>query len=152
MLPCPEHPQLDSESVLGDTRILARNRDQNPATCSQERNEDTPRQAGLLETDLLCVNVYSESVLCLGKMHDHSEASGNGKVKSQKFQQSNEYAEFVLELMEKQLSSSGIFSQDSHRLRFSERSRKIWKFDKIHPEQFGGRILFMSMFNDIDRI
>ena len=32
--------------------------------------------------------------------------------------------------MENQLSSSGIFSQDSHRLRFSERFRKIWRFDE----------------------
>ena len=31
----PVNPQLNSESVLGDTRKLTRNRDQNPATCSQ---------------------------------------------------------------------------------------------------------------------
>ena len=29
------NPRLDSESVLGSTRKLARNKDQNPATCSQ---------------------------------------------------------------------------------------------------------------------
>ena len=35
----PENPQLDSESVLGGIRKQVRNKDQNPATCSQERNE-----------------------------------------------------------------------------------------------------------------
>ena len=42
----PGNPQLDSESVLRCTRNLARNKDQNPATCSQEKNEDNPRQGG----------------------------------------------------------------------------------------------------------
>ena len=42
----PENAQLDSESVLGGTRELARNKDQNPATCPQERNEDNPQQRG----------------------------------------------------------------------------------------------------------
>ena len=35
-----------------------------------------------------------------------------------------------LESMENQLSSSETFSQDSHRLRFSERFRKIWRLDE----------------------
>ena len=42
----PANPQLDSEFVLGGTGKLARNRDRNPATCSEERNEDNPRQGG----------------------------------------------------------------------------------------------------------
>ena len=70
------------------------------------------------------VHVYSDSVLCLGKVRDHSEA--NEKLKSQitEFPQSNEFAELS------GLSSIGIFAHDSHRLRFSERSTKIWKLDK----------------------
>ena len=35
---------MDSESVFGSTRKLARNKDQNPATCSKERNEYIPGQ------------------------------------------------------------------------------------------------------------
>ena len=35
-----------------------------------------------------------------------------------------------LEVMENQLSSSGIFHQDSHRLRFSDTFRKIWELGK----------------------
>ena len=38
----PGDPQLDSESVFGSTGKLARNKDQNPATCSQERKKDIP--------------------------------------------------------------------------------------------------------------
>ena len=38
------NPQLDSESVPGSTWKLARNKDKNPATCSQEMNKDKPRQ------------------------------------------------------------------------------------------------------------
>ena len=37
---------IQSLSVLGSTRKLARNKDQNPAACSQDRNEDNPRQGG----------------------------------------------------------------------------------------------------------
>ena len=39
-------------------------------------------------------------------------------------------AQNCLDLMENQLSSSGMFSQDSHRLRFSDKSREIWTFDE----------------------
>ena len=40
----PVNPQLDSESVSGSCGNLQRNSHQNPATFSQERNEDTMRQ------------------------------------------------------------------------------------------------------------
>ena len=39
------------------------------------------------------VHAYSDSVLCLGKMHDHSEANEKWKSQMKEFQQSNEYAE-----------------------------------------------------------
>ena len=39
------------------------------------------------------VHVYSDSVLCLGKIHDHSEANEKWKSQIREFQQSNEYAE-----------------------------------------------------------
>ena len=69
-------------------------------------------------------HVYSDSVLCRGRISHPSEANIKLKEQIQYFQQSNECAE-----------SSGIdgepiefewnISQDSHRLRFSDRSRKI---------------------------
>ena len=37
--------------------------------------------------------VYSDSVLCLGKMHDHAEANEKWKSQIREFQQSNEHAE-----------------------------------------------------------
>ena len=47
------NPQLDSESVLGSTRKLARNKDQHR---SQERNEDNPRRGscGKLQRGSVC--------------------------------------------------------------------------------------------------
>ena len=69
------------------------------------------------------VHVHSDSVLRLGKMHDHSEAHEKWKSQLKDFQQTNEHTEF-------QLTSSGIFSQDSHRWRFSKRSEKIWKLNR----------------------
>ena len=52
------NPQLDSVSVLGSTRKLARKKkkDQNPASCCQERNEDIPGQAscGKLQRGVAC--------------------------------------------------------------------------------------------------
>ena len=50
------NPQLDSESVLRSTGKPARNKDQNSATCSQERNEDIPGQGicGKLQRGDVC--------------------------------------------------------------------------------------------------
>ena len=46
----PANPQLYAESVLGGTGKLARDRDQNPATCSEERKEDNPYLGGYVNT------------------------------------------------------------------------------------------------------
>ena len=86
---------------------------------------------------------------CLGQIFDHSEANEKWKSQIKEFQRSDEYTEL-----------SGIFwesigfewknFQDSHRLRFSDKSRKIWKLNKRNPEQLEGTILLVSMFNGID--
>ena len=72
------------------------------------------------------VHVCTASVSCLGKMHEHTEA--NAKWTSQ--------------------------LQDVQRvLRITWHLKKIQEkleAQKTNPEQFGGRIVFMSMFNDID--
>ena len=52
--------------------------------------------------------------------------------------------------MEKQLNSSGIFSQDLRHCRFFKRSKNDLQKWNIEPETFTYRIIFMSMFNDID--
>ena len=64
------------------------------------------------------VNVYSDSVLFLGKMHRHPEAMVEWKEQLQYFQSSNEYRN-CLESTENHLSSSGLFSQDTLQWKFS---------------------------------
>ena len=39
------------------------------------------------------VHVFSDSVLCLGKMHDHSQANDKWRSQIRDFPKSNEYAE-----------------------------------------------------------
>ena len=46
-------------------------------------------------------------------------------------------------------NSRGIFSQDSHRLQLCDRIINPLSSLGQSPETFTGRILFMSMFNDI---
>ena len=53
--------------------------------------------------------------------------------------------------MENQLNSWGIFSQDFRHCRFFKGSRKVLRRKSIKPEEFTDTIIFMSMFNDIDR-
>ena len=56
-----------------------------------------------------------------------------------------------LELIENRLSSSGIFSQDIRCWRSSREFRKICKIKTlIASEKFGDRIIFMSIFDDIE--
>ena len=55
------------------------------------------------------VHVYSNSVLCLGRIRHPSEANIKWKEQINPTSKQN-----CLELMENQVSSSGIFSQDSH--------------------------------------
>ena len=74
------------------------------------------------------VHVYSDSVMCLGCMIILKRLK-NGKARSENSNNPTS-TQSCLESMENQLSSSEIFSQDSHLLRFLERSRKIWKLDK----------------------
>ena len=58
--------------------------------------------------------------------------------------------EDYLELMENRLSSSELFSHDLLLWRSPRRSKKTSKIENIEPVKFENRIIFMSMFNDID--
>ena len=51
--------------------------------------------------------------------------------------------------MVSQWNSSGISSQDSPRCSLSVKSKSSCQKTSIQPEDFTGRIIFMSMFNDI---
>ena len=72
----------------------------------------------------------------------------NGKV-NWKTSNKPTHSENYVESMENQLSSSGQFSQHVHHWRFLKEIQEDSNDRKIKPEQLEGRILFMSMFNDI---
>ena len=95
------------------------------------------------------VHVHSDSVLCLEKMQDHSEANERWNAQLEEFNNPT-LTENYLESMDNQLSSNGIFSQDLRHWKPPKRSNIICKIKKIEPEHFEGRIIFMSMCNDID--
>ena len=85
------------------------------------------------------VRVYSDSVLCLGKVND-----GRGAIERWEGQVEE------LKGQEKQLISSGILSQDFRHCRFFRKIPNDLRERNIEPERFTDRIIFMSMFNDID--
>ena len=72
------------------------------------------------------VLVYSNSVLCLGKLSDHSEANQRWEGQVADFQLPASYEDYW-ESMESQLSSRRRFSQNLHHCRFFRRSRLVWK-------------------------
>ena len=95
------------------------------------------------------VHVYWDSVLCLWKMQEHSEANQRWKDQLEEFRHSNSCRE--------------LFGIDGESVEFEwnmfpgltwlEILRKIQKDlpdQNIEPENFEGRIIFMSMFNDIE--
>ena len=51
--------------------------------------------------------------------------------------------------MENRWSSSGTYSQGSQTFGLLKQIQEFMKEQKCDPEQFKGRIIFMSMFNDI---
>ena len=91
------------------------------------------------------VYVFSDSVLCFGKVHQHPESDEAWK----------KATETMTESMESRLNSSGTSSQDSLRCSSVVKSMIYGKVTDLlsdlgqTPETFTGRILFMSMFNDI---
>ena len=68
------------------------------------------------------VHVYPDSVLCLGNMHDHSEANAKWRDQIEDFRQSNAHRE-IFGIDGNQSSSSGIFSHDLQRWRIFKRSQ-----------------------------
>ena len=83
------------------------------------------------------VYVCSDSVLCLGKIHN-ADATTNKK-----------WIELLSTLQENRLSSTRKISQEPLHWIFSSKIQKDLEGKRITPENFGDRIIFMSMFNDI---
>ena len=86
-------------------------------------------------------HVYSDSVLCLGKMQEHTEANGKWTDQLQDFQQSNECRELFGTDGEPIEFEWNVFP--GRHCRFSKRFKTNWKL----AEQVN---IFMSMFIDID--
>ena len=70
------------------------------------------------------LRVYSDSVLCLGKMYENKDASERCEGPVEEFKLSPSHKE-CWESMENQLNSSGIFSKDFRHCRFFRKSRMI---------------------------
>ena len=92
------------------------------------------------------VHVYSDSVRCLEKMQEHSEANQRWNAQLEDFQQSNSYRE-LFGIDGEPIEFEWHISQGLLHWRSSKRSKKICRIKTLN---FQGWIIFMSMFNDID--
>ena len=72
------------------------------------------------------IHVYSDSVLCLGKLSDHSEANRRWENQVNDVQQSSSYRE-LLGIDGEPIQIEWNISQNLRHWRFSRRSRKTWK-------------------------
>ena len=95
------------------------------------------------------VHVCSDSVLCHGRMSHPSEANIKWKEQFQYFQQSNEYAEFS-EIDGQPIEFEWDIIRGFTTVEILRRIQKDLNTRRKNPDRFEGRILFMSMFNDID--
>ena len=82
-------------------------------------------------------------------LQEHSEANGKWKDQFQDFDTPTP-AENYWESMENQLSSRGTVCQDSHHCRFTKKIHEHREVCQTRPENFEDRIIFLSIFNDID--
>ena len=94
------------------------------------------------------VYVFSDSVLGLGKMSENHNQILSERT-SWRGSKVHHNTELWTQLMVSQWNSSGILSQDSpHRSSATKVQEFVSKMSEA-PEDFTGRIIFMSMFNDI---
>ena len=92
------------------------------------------------------------SSIVLGKdSYSKEKQLNNWKAKWQLFEWRTILSVSYWEWMENQLNSSGKFSQDSQHCRFFTAIQSdLWRDPNIEPEEFSDRIIFMTMFNDMD--
>ena len=95
------------------------------------------------------VHVYSDSVLCHGRIIHPSEANVKWKDQTQCFQQSNQYAEFSGSNGEPIEFEWNIFPgfTSIEILKHIQKDLTAWQ---VNPDHFEGGILCNSMLNDID--
>ena len=95
------------------------------------------------------LRVQSDSVLCLGRMHGHPEAKEKWKYQLQYFQQSNGYREIFGIVGEPTELEWNVFQGFTILQIFQKIAEKL-DACQTSPEEFEDRIVFMTLFNDID--
>ena len=94
------------------------------------------------------VYVFSDSVLCLGKIHENTQSKDAWEDRLGWFKSSPEYRNFGRIDGEPMEFEWNIFP-GFNKLQLSEEAKRLlWRLDET-PENFTGRIIFVSMFNDI---
>ena len=94
------------------------------------------------------VYVFSDSVLCLGKIHENPQSNGAWEDRLGWFKSSPEYRNFDRIDGEPMEFEWNIFP-GFNTLQLSEEVKRLLLRLGETPENFTGRIIFMSMFNDI---
>ena len=94
------------------------------------------------------VYVFSDSVLCLGKIHENTQSNGAWEQKLEWFKTSQEYRNFDRIEGEPMEFEWNIFP-GFNTLQLCHKVQELLSRLSITPEQCTGRIIFMSMFNDI---
>ena len=99
------------------------------------------------------VHVISDSVLCLGRMYEHTRANAKWKDHLHDFQLSNAYIEFFGTDGEPSEFEWNIFPGHPGitMLEILQKIQEHRAVRQVNPEQFEDRIIFMSMFDDMDR-
>ena len=95
------------------------------------------------------VHVYPDSVLCLGKIHEHTEANAKWKDQLQEFQPSNDFKD-LFGIDGDQLEFEWHIFAGRTTLECLQEIRDKLEACPARPERFEGRIVFMSMLDDID--
>ena len=95
------------------------------------------------------VHVYSDSVLCLGKIHDPGEAIEQCKGQMASFRVKMFFTE-LLGLDGEPIEFEWKIVQGFTALQILQEIQSDLEGAHIEPEEFSDRIIFMSMFNDTD--
>ena len=94
------------------------------------------------------VHVFSDSVQCLGKIHENSHSNDAWEQRLEWFKTSQEYTNFDRIDGEPMEFEWNIFPRFKTLQLSQEVKSLLLRLDET-PENFTGRIIFMSMFNDI---
>ena len=94
------------------------------------------------------VYVFSDSVLCLGKIHENPQSNGAWEDRLGWFKTSQEYRNFDRIDGEPMEFEWNIF-RGFNTLQLSQEVKRLLLRLNETPENFTGRIILMSMFNDI---